>query len=83
MQWYVNSSRKEILLERDHSLKDVLVDGRKFQASTAQASGMEDKFRVVRLNQIAGKPNTCYNIRFDYPHQERPCPAAVITCNLC
>lgn len=77
--------RKKALKERDYSLKDMLIDGRKSETSNAQASGMEEKFKGVHLNQIRTKSttSTCYNCGFAYPHSDRPCPATNSTCNSC
>ena len=40
----------------------------------AQASGMEEKFKDVQLNQVERKPaqSKCYNCGFAYPHLDRP-----------
>ena len=63
----------------------MLIDGRKSETCSAQASGMEEKFKDVQLNQVERKPaqSKCYNCGFAYPHLDRPCPAANSTCNSC
>jgi hypothetical protein len=78
--------RKKVLKESNYSLKDMLIDGRKSETCSAQASGMEEKFKEsdVQLNQVERKPaqSKCYNCGyFAYPHLDRPCPAANSTCN--
>ncbi|XP_028411669.1 uncharacterized protein K02A2.6-like [Dendronephthya gigantea] len=77
--------RKKALKESNYSLKDMLIDGRKSETSIAQASGMEEKFKDVQLNQVEKRPAEamCYNCGFAYPHGDRPCPAANSTCNAC
>ena len=77
--------RKKALKESNYSLKDMLIDGRKSETCSAQASGMEEKFKDVQLNQVERKPaqSKCYNCGFAYPHLDRPCPAANSTCNPC
>ena len=64
--------RKKALKESDYSLRDMLIDGRKFETSNAQASGMEEKIKDVQLNQVEEKPTTpkCYNCGFAYPHPD-------------
>ena len=63
----------------------MLIDGRKFETSNAQASGMEEKIKDVQLNQVEEKPTTpkCYNCGFAYPHPDHPCPAENSTCISC
>jgi hypothetical protein len=77
--------RKKALKESNYSLKDMLIDGRKSETCSAQASGMEEKSKDVQLNQVERKPaeSKCYNCGFVYPHLDRPCPAANSTCNSC
>jgi hypothetical protein len=77
--------RKKALKESNYSLKDMLIDGQKSETCSAQASGMEEKFKDVQLNQVERKPaqSKCYNCGFAYPHLDRPCPAANSTCNSC
>ena len=77
--------RKKALKEPDYSLKGMLIDGRKSETSNAQASGMEENFKELQVNQLEQKPatsSTCYNCGFAYPHS-KPCPAANSTCNSC
>ena len=89
MQIVCNSTssrlRKKALKESNYSLKDMLIDGRKSETCSAQASGMEEKFKDGQLNQVERKPaqSKCYNCGFAYPHLDRPCPAANSTCNSC
>ena len=77
--------RKKALKESNYSLKDMLIDGRKSETCSAQASGMEEKFKDVQLNQVERKPaqSKCYNCGFAYSNLDRPCPAANSTCNSC
>ena len=66
--------RKKALKESNYSLIDMLIDGRKSETCSAQASGMEEKFKDVQLNQVERKPteSKCYNCGFAYPHLDRP-----------
>ena len=76
--------RKKAPKEPDYSLKDMLIDGRKSETSNAQASGLEENFKKLQVNQLEQKPATssmCYsNCGFAYPHS-KPCPSANSTCN--
>ena len=58
--------RKKALKESNYSLKDMLIDGRKSETCSAQASAMEEKFKDVQLNQVERKPaeSKCYNCGF-------------------
>jgi hypothetical protein len=42
----------------------MLIDGRKSESCSAQASGMEEKFKDVQLNQVERKPaqSKCYTV---------------------
>ena len=77
--------RKKALKESDYSLKDMLIDGRKYETSNAQASGMEEKIKDAQLNKLEKTltKSKCYNCGFAYPHLDRPCPAENSTCNSC
>ena len=75
--------RKRALRDAEYSLKDMLVEGRKTEISTAQASGIEEKFRELRVNAIRKPGKKCYYYGFDYPHTDRPCPAQNTTCTVC
>ena len=55
----------------------MLVEGRKAEISTAQASRIEEHFRELRVNAIRKPGKKCYYCRFDYPHTDRPCPAQI------
>ena len=61
----------------------MLVEGRKAETSTAQASGIEEQFRELRVNAICKPGKKCYYCEFDYPHTDCPCPAQNTTCTVC
>ena len=75
--------RKRALRDTEYSLKDMLVEGRKAEISTAQTSGTEEKFQELRVNAIRKPGKKCYYCGFDYPHTDRPCPAQNTTCTVC
>ena len=43
---------KKALKESDYSLKDMLIDGRKFETSIAHASDMEEKIKDAQSNKL-------------------------------
>ena len=60
-----------------------LVDGRKAEISTAQASGIEEQFKELQVNEIKTSSRKCYYCGLGYPHNDRPCPAKSSTCASC
>ena len=77
--------RKKALREPELKLQDMIIEGRKSETSSAQASGMETKStEESQVNVVQKGSRTCYNCGFRYPHYEnRPCPAKDQTCNKC
>ena len=72
--------RRKALLEPDYKLSDMLIDGRKAEMSSAQASGMEESFQELHVKEIRTE-NTCYKCGFSYPHRNKPCPAKHAVCS--
>ena len=69
-----------------YSLKEMLVDGRKFEMSVAQAEGIEENFETkAPVKEIKAKQQKCYYCGFtcNYPHPTRQCPAKKSLCNKC
>ena len=60
----------------------MLVDGRKVETSSAQASGIEESFQDMQVDQLQQHP-TCYHCGFDFPHKDQKCPACTVTCSKC
>ena len=52
--------RKRALRDADYSFKDMLVDGRKAEISTAQASAIEEQFKELQVNEIKTSSRKCY-----------------------
>ena len=77
--------RKKALREPDLKLQDMIIEGRKSETSSAQASGMETKStEESQVNMVQKGARTCYNCGFRYPLSEsRPCPAKDQNCNKC
>ena len=77
--------RKKALREPELKLQDMIIEGRKSETSSAQASGMETKStEESHVNVVQKGSRTCHNCGFRYPHYEnRPCPAKDQTCNKC
>ena len=79
--------RKKALQDSKYSLADMLIVGRKYETSAAQAGGIEGKFKTnENINATAiTKPTKkkCYFCGFKYPHDNRPCPAKSCICNQC
>ena len=69
--------RKRALKDQTYSLKDMLIDGRKLETSTAQASGIAEQVKRLEVNEVRGRPTEkhCFNCGFEYPHTNGPCPA--------
>ena len=62
--------RKRALRDADYSLKDMLVDGRKAEINTAQASGIEEQFKELQVNEIKTSSRKCYYCGLGYPHND-------------
>ena len=58
----------------------MLVNGRKAEISMAQASGIEEQFKELQVNEIKTSSMKCYYYGLGYPHNDRPCPAKSSTC---
>ena len=74
--------RRKALREPDYKLAEMLIDGRKAEMSSAQASGMEETFQELHIKEIRTE-NTCYKCGFSYPHKNKPCPAKHAVCSSC
>ena len=67
----------------------MLIDGRKYGTSSAQADGIEKQFKTKPKKNIntttivMPTKKKCYYCGFDYPHENRPCPAKNSVCNYC
>ena len=81
--------RKKALQDPAYTLTNMLIYGRKYATSSAQADGIEAKeqFKAKpkeNINTFAmatpTKKKCCY-CGFDYPHENRPCPAKNSVCN--
>ena len=75
--------RKRALRDADYSLKDMLVDSRKAEISTAQASGIEEQFKELQVNETKTSSRKCYYCGLGYPQNDRPCPTKSSTCASC
>ena len=81
--------RKKALQDPTYTLANMLIDGRKYATSSAQAEGIEEQFKTKPKENInkttTATPTTkkCYYCGFDYPHENRPCPAMNSVCNHC
>ena len=62
----------------------MLIDGRKYAASSAQSDGIEQQFKTKPKENINTTTmptltkKKCYYCGFDYPHENRPCPARIL-----
>ena len=69
--------RKKALQDPKYSLANMLIDGRKYETSSAQAVGMEEQFKTrENINATAMATPTekkCYYCGFKYPHGNQPC----------
>ena len=74
--------RRKALREPEYKLADMLIDGRKAEMSSAQASGMEESFQELHVKEIRTE-STCYKCGFNYPHKNKPCPAKHAICSSC
>ncbi|CAB3996604.1 Hypothetical predicted protein [Paramuricea clavata] len=79
--------RKKALQDPKYSLANMLIDGRKYETSSAQAVGIEEQFKTrENINATAMATPTekkCYYCRCKYPHDNQPCPAKSAICNHC
>ena len=79
--------RKKALQDPKYSLANMLIDGRKYETSSAQAVGIEEQFKTrENINAMAMTTPTeknCYYCGFKYPHDNQPCPAKSAICNHC
>ena len=62
--------RKRALRDADYSLKDMLVDGRRAELSTAQESGIEEQFKELQVNEIKTSSLKCYYCCFTLSSQK-------------
>ena len=74
--------RRKALREPDYKLSDMLIDGRKAEMSSAQASDMEECFQELHVKEIRTE-NACYKCGFSYPQTNKPCPAKHAVCSSC
>ena len=81
--------RKKALQDPTYTLTNMLIDGRKYATSSAQADGIEEQFKTkpnesINTTTIATPTKKkCYYCGFDYPHEKRPCPTKNSVCNYC
>ena len=79
--------RKKALQDPKYSLANMLIGGRKYETSSAQAVGIEEQFKTrENINATATATPTekkCYYCGFKYPHDNQPCPAKSAICNHC
>ena len=81
--------RKKALQDPTYTLTNMLIDGRKYATSSAQADGIEEQFKTkpnenINTTTIATPTKKkCYYCGFDYPHEKRPCPAKNSVRNYC
>ncbi|CAB4026663.1 Retrovirus-related Pol poly from transposon, partial [Paramuricea clavata] len=79
--------RKKALQDPKYSLANMLIDGRKYETSSAQDVGIEEQFKTrENINATAMATPTekkCYYCGFKYPHDNQPCPAKSAICNDC
>ena len=60
----------------------MLIDGRKTEVSSAQASGMEETFQALQIKEVSAR-NLCYKCEFPFSHKSLPCPAKEAICSNC
>ena len=83
------SSRKKAPQNATYTLTNLLIDGRKYATSSAQADGIEEQFKTKPKENIntttmaTPTKKKCYYCGFDYPHENQPCPAENSVCNYC
>ena len=74
--------RRKALRDPTYKLEDMLIDGRKAEVSSAQASGMEETFQALQITD-AGTRHSCYTCGLSFPHKGKPCPAKQAICSNC
>ena len=71
--------RRKALQDPKYSVANMLIDGRKYETSSAQAVGIEEQFKTrENINATAMATPTekkCYYCGFKYPHDNQPFPA--------
>ena len=77
-----NRLRRKALRDPEYKLTDMLIEGRKAEVNSAQASGIEETFQDLQVNEIRAE-KTCYRCGFSYPHSKQPCPAKNANCSHC
>ena len=81
--------RMKALQDPTYTLTNMLIDGRKYATSSAQADGIKERFKTKPKENIntttmaTPTKKKCYYCGFDYPHENRPCPAKNSVCNYC
>ena len=81
--------RKKALQDATYTLTNMLIHGRKYATSSAQADGIEEQFKTKLKENIntttmaTPTKKKCYYSGFDYLHENRPCPAKKSVCNYC
>ena len=81
--------RKKALQDPTYTLTNMLIDGRKYETRSAQADGIEEQFKTKPKENIntttmaTSTKKKCYYCGFDYPHENRPCPAKNSVYNFC
>ncbi|CAB4001724.1 Hypothetical predicted protein [Paramuricea clavata] len=79
--------RKKALQDPKYSLANMLIDGRKYETSSAQAVGIEQQFQTrENINATVMATPTekkCYYCGFENPHDNQPCPGKSAICNHC
>ena len=74
--------RRKALRDPSYKLEDMLIDGRKTEVSSAQASEMEETFQALEIKDVSTR-NSCYKCGFSFPHKGKPCPARHAICSNC
>ena len=80
--------RKKAVQDPTYTLTNMLIDGRKYETSSAQTDGIEEQFKTkpkenINTTTMTSTKKKCYYCGFDYPHENRPCPAKNSVCNFC
>ena len=73
--------RRKALRDPEYQLADMLIDGRKAEVSSAQATGIEANFQETKVQEIHTR-KTCFKCGFSFPHKTT-CPAKQATCSKC
>ena len=74
--------RRKALRDPSYKLEDMLIDRRKTEVSSAQASGMKETFQALQIKDVSTR-NSCYKCGFSFPHKGKPCPARQAICSNC